>query len=138
LAGCPVKCALLEECSNETRRDLEREWISKFPNLLNERKKGFDWCHRKPPIISEIRDYMARFIFNSGGFRGIHYWHGLDKYSVLAYRNGRAEWLPGDGTPGWTGDIWFSDRTVALEARERYRRLPYCHWLPDVEQDAEW
>jgi hypothetical protein len=50
LAGYPVKCALLERCSNEARHDLEREWISKFPNLLNERKKGFDWCHRKPPL----------------------------------------------------------------------------------------
>ena len=70
--GYPVECARLERCSYEARHDVEREWISKFPNLLNERKRGYYSRNRRPPVIPEIRDYMGRFIFNSGGFRGIH------------------------------------------------------------------
>jgi hypothetical protein len=139
-AGYPVQCALLERCSNEgrLRLDLETEWISKFPNLLNERKRGYYWHRRKPPVIPEIRDYMARFVFNSGGFRGNHWWRELDRYSVFIYTGGDWEWLPGDGAPGWTGDIWFSDRTQALKAREKYRQGRYCNWHPDIEQEMVW
>jgi hypothetical protein len=43
-------------------------------------------------------------------------------------------WLPGDGAPGWTGDIWFSDRLEALKARDDYRRRrPNVTWLPDMK-----
>jgi hypothetical protein len=112
-AGFPVRCALLERCNDDVRLDAEREWISKFPNLLNERKRGSYWRHQKPPVLPEIREYMARFVFNSGGFRGIHWWRELDRYSVFVYESGNGQWLRGDGAPGWTGDIWFSDRTLA-------------------------
>jgi hypothetical protein len=78
-AGYPVQCALLERCSNEARHELERQWIGKFPNLLNERKRGYYCQHCKPPVIPEIRKYMGRFVFNSGGYRGIHWWRELDR-----------------------------------------------------------
>jgi hypothetical protein len=133
--GYPVKYALLEKCSYEARHDAETKWISKFPNLLNERKRGY-YSHRlRPPVVDEIRDYMGRFIFNSGGFRGIHWWRELDRYSVFIYRGiGTDEWLPGDGAPGWTSDIWFSDRLEALKARDDYRqRRPNMTWLPDMK-----
>ena len=136
--GFPVKCALLERCSNEARLDAEGEWISKFLNLLNERKRGRYRLHQKPPVIPEIREYMTRFIFNSGGFRGIHWWRDLDRYSVFVYESGNGRWLRGDRAPGWTGDIWFSDRILALKARDEFRRGRYCNWLPDVEQEAEY
>jgi len=116
--GYPVQCALLERCSDNARLDVEREWITKFPDLFNERKRGYRWHRRKPPVVAEIRDYMGRFIFNTGGFRGIHYWRDLDRYSVFVYTGRYWEWLPGDGAPGWTGDIWFPDRTLALKARD--------------------
>ena len=135
-AGFPVRCALLERCKDDVRSDAEREWISKFPNLLNERKRGYYWCHQMPPVVPKIREYMARFIFNSGGFRGIHWWRELDRYSVFI--GGKPQWLPGDGAPGWTGDIWFPDRTLALKARDKYRQGRYRNWLPDIEQEAEW
>jgi hypothetical protein len=134
--GYPVQCALLERCRDEARLDVEREWIAKFPNLLNELKRGHYWRHRKPPVIPEIKEYVARFVFNSGGFRGIHYWRELDRYSVLIYKGRDWEWLPGDGAPGWSGDIWFSDRTLALTARDKYRQGRHCNWLPDIEQQA--
>jgi hypothetical protein len=137
-AGFPVKCALLERCSDEARRELETKWITRFPNLLNEQKRGYYWRHCKPPAIPEIREYMARFRFNSGGFRGVHRWSQLDRYSVFVYTGNDWFWLPGDGAPGCTGDIWFSDRTQALEAREKYREGRYCNWLPDIEQPMDW
>ena len=33
----PVQCALLEKCSDAECDDLETEWMSRFPNLLNEK-----------------------------------------------------------------------------------------------------
>jgi hypothetical protein len=128
--GFPVESALLEECGDEVRHVHETEWISKFPNLLNKRKYSFRGG--KPPIIREIKDYRARFVFNSGGLRGIHWSHDLDRYSVFVYTGGGTEWLPGDGAPGWTGDdIWFSDRIEAVKARDDFRRLRHSSWLPD-------
>jgi hypothetical protein len=136
--GYPVECALLQKCAFDARHDVEREWISKFPNLLNERKRGYYSRNLKPPAIPEIRDYMGRFIFNSGGFRGIHWWRELDRYSVFIYTGGGIEWLLGDGAPGWTGNIWFPDRTLALKARDKYRQGRFRNWLPDIEQEMEW
>lgn len=132
--GYPVKCALLEECGYEARHDAETKWISKFPNLLNERKRGY-YSHRiKPPVIPEIREYMRRYVFNSGGYRGVHWRRALDRYCVFIYRGiGTDEWLPGDGAFGY-GDIWFSDRLEALKARDQYRRQrPNMNWLPDMK-----
>jgi hypothetical protein len=91
-----------------------------------------------PPVIPAIRKYMARFIFNSGGFRGVHWWRDLDRYSVFVYERGDWYWLRSDGAPGRTGDIWFSDRTLALKARDEWRQRRRCNWLPDIEQEAEW
>jgi hypothetical protein len=137
-AGFPVESAVLDRCSNEGRArfDLETEWISKFPDLLNERKRGYGWHGRKPPDIPEIKEYMARFGFNSGGFRGVHFWRGLDRYSVFVYTGRDWKWLPGDGTPGWAGDIWFSDRIDALKARDEHRQGRRGLWLPDIEKEA--
>jgi hypothetical protein len=78
---------------------------------------------------------MGGFIFNSGGFRGIHWWRELDKYSVFIYTGGGTEWLPGDGAAGWSGDIWFSDRTLALKARDKYRQGRYRNF--HTEQQME-
>jgi len=136
-AGYPVECALLERCNNEARFELERQWISKFPNLLNERKLGYDWLHCKPPVIPEIRNYMSRFIFNCDGYRGVQYWRDLDRYSVFIYTGADWEWLAGDGAPGRTGEIWFSDRTQALKARDRYRQGLHRNWLRDTEQELD-
>lgn len=137
-AGYPVQCALLEKCGNEERHALERQWISKFPNLLNERKRGYYWPHCKPPIILEIKKYMSRFIFNCGGYHGIHYWRDLDRYSVFIYAGGDDwRWLPGDGAPGWTGEVWFSDRTQALKARDKYRQGRHGSWLRDREEELD-
>lgn len=134
-AGFPVRCALLERCSASARRDLEREWISRFPNLLNEQNRSYYWHGRKPPVIPEIREYTSQFIFNCGGFRGIHYCRELDRYAVFVYDGRDWRWLPGDGAPGWAGDIWFSDRIDALEARKKFRHARYCTWLPDTSQN---
>lgn len=134
-AGYPVNTALLERCHNDLRYNIETKWIRKFPNLLNEQKRGYYPRRVRPPIVSEIRDYMGRFVFNSGGYRGVHWWRDLDRYSVFIYRGvGTSEWLPGDGAPGWTGDIWFSDRLEAVKARDEYRhRRPNLNWLPDMQ-----
>jgi hypothetical protein len=42
--GVSLPVVLLEGCSNDARHDRETQWISKFPNLLNERKMGH--CRR--------------------------------------------------------------------------------------------
>lgn len=137
-AGYPVQSAVLERCDNDALNDTETKWISKFPNLLNYRKRSHHLrpYKIKPPIISEIREYMARFVFNSDGYRGIHWWRELDRYSVFVYSGGDDwHWLPGDGAPGWSGEIWFSDCIEALKAREQCRerlRGYYDNWLPDI------
>lgn len=136
--GYPVECALLQWCQYAERLDVEEAWISKFPNLLNERKYHFRGG--RPPVIPEVREYMRSHIFNVGGFRGIHYWRDIDRYAVFIYTaRGQPDWLDGDGAPGWTGDVWFSDRTAAWKAREKYRQYQtYKNWLPDIEQGVEW
>jgi hypothetical protein len=81
---------------------------------------------------------MSRFIFNCGGYHGIHYWRDLDRYSVFIYAGGDDwEWLSGDGAPGWTGEIWFSDRTQALRARDKHRQRWRYIWLRDTEQELD-
>lgn len=128
----PVNCALLEKCCDEACDDLEIGWMSRFPNLLNER--DYYYCGGKVPVIPEIKEYMRKFVFNSGGYRGIHWWRQLDRYSVFVYL-GEIHgwtWLRGDGAPGWQGDIWFSDLNHALESRDKIG----CNWLPDIEQEA--
>jgi hypothetical protein len=138
-AGFPVWSILLEECSDDARYDIETQWISRFPHLLNLRKRGYYWHHCKPPVIREIKSYMGRFVFNSGGYRGIHWWRQLDRYSVFVYDGCEWDWLPGDGAPGWTGDIWYSDRAQALKGRDHHRRQAYRSlWLPDIRQGADW
>lgn len=135
LEACfPVQCALLQKCSDEECEDLETEWMSRFPDLLNENK----YYHRggKPPVIPEIREYMRRFVFNAGGYRGIHWWRQLDRYSVFVYIADMRwwTWLRGDGAPGSTRDIWFSDINQALNAREKCREY---YRLPDIEQEPD-
>lgn len=139
--GFLIECVLLQQCEDAVRRDVETKWIRKFPNynLLNERKVGYSWQHScKPPIISEIKNYMRHYIFNVGGYRGVQYWRQLDAYSVLVYRGGEPEWLLGDSAPGRDGNIFFSDSTRALKARETYRKGRECNWFPDIEEEMEW
>jgi hypothetical protein len=134
-ASFPVQCALLQQRSDAECDDLETQWMTKFPNLLNDNK--YYYSGDKPPVVPEIKEYMSRFVFNSGGYRGIHWWRQLDRYSVFLYIGHRQgwRWLDGDGAPGWTGDIWFSDLKHALEVREKYRE--HYTWLPDIEQEAD-
>jgi hypothetical protein len=128
--GYPVEYALLERCSNESCRQIEKEWMNKFPNLLNE--QSYIYRGGSPPVIREIRKYMHSHRPNCGGFRGIHWWGDIGQYTVLTYSG---EWLLGDAAPGWGGNIFFSDRTTALNARERYRQFgPQIKWLPDIEE----
>jgi hypothetical protein len=143
LHGYPIECALLHSCNDSERHQIEREWIGKFPDLLNERKQSpWAWlstCVRKPPAIPEIVVYLRRHIFNVSGYRGIHYDHQLDLYFVLMYTGRGPEWLLGDETPGWGGNIWFSDLKAAVDARDRRRQQQplswqQClSWLPDKE-----
>jgi hypothetical protein len=135
--GFPVRSALLEQCSNADCERIETEWINRFPDLLNERKRYWRG-ERKAPVIPEIREYMGRFVFNSGGYRGIHWWRELDRYSVFFYAGGDDwRWLPGDGAPGWNGEIWFTHRADALKAREKHRQGRHCYWLRDIEQEFD-
>jgi hypothetical protein len=133
--GYPVECVLLERCEYAVRHDVETCWINKFPDLLNERK--VNWLHNKTaPVVPEIKKYIRSFIFNSGGFRGIHWWRHYDMYSVFVGGN----WLGGgDAVPGRGGSIYYSHRTDALIARDRYRRgCGTMRWLPDAVPEAEW
>ena len=110
--GYPVESALLEWCEYEKRRDVEKVWISKFPDLLNERVYNFRGG--TPPVIPEIKEYRRRFLFNVNGYRGIHWCRQLDRYCVLVYTGNGIDWLDGDGAPNSESDIWFSDRIQAL------------------------
>jgi hypothetical protein len=130
--GHPVECAFLQTVSDEARFQVEEEWISKFPNLLNEKK--YRYRGGTPPIVPEIREYMRNHISNCGGFRGIFRWCELDCFSVLTESG---EWLLGDAAPGWGGNIFFPDRTEALKARDRYRQGRNCTWMPDIEPELE-
>jgi hypothetical protein len=129
--GYPVECVLLQWCEYADRFGVETAWINKFPDLLNERKVYWR-SDKKPPVIPEIKQYMRRIIFNSGGFRGIHWWRAWDMYSVFM----DGYWLAqGDSVPGGGGNIYFSHRTDALIARDRWRGRG--NWLPDIPQELD-
>jgi hypothetical protein len=128
-AGFPVECALLEKCSNYDLDYLEVEWMSKFPKLLNERDYCYSGC--KPPVISEIKDYMRDHIANCGGFRGIVWWRQFDSYSVFLPGG---HWMIAEELPYWGGNIFFSDMARAVNARDKCRGPD---WFPDIEQEAD-
>jgi hypothetical protein len=76
---------------------------------------------------------MRGIIFNSGGFRGIHWWRDYDMHSVFV----GGSWLPfGDSVPGGGGNIYFSTRTDALKAREKYRNGT-GGWTADILQTSD-
>jgi hypothetical protein len=135
--GFPVECMLLKSCNYDVRTKRETEWIGNFPNLLNVRKRSF-WGG-KPPVIPEIKEYMRRYLCNVGDFRGIRYDRHWDCYQVLLYfGSGGVEWLFGDEAdemmPGWGGNMWFPDRTTALNARDKVRQWRRSlRWLPDID-----
>jgi hypothetical protein len=133
--GYPVRCALLQQCSDESRQQVETEWIARFRNLLNERKVRRSTRTEKPPDIPEIVRYMREHVFNVNGFRGVHYEKGWDRYFVMIDAGRR---LLGDEAPNpwWPdiegGNIWFSDLASAVKARDTYRQsIPSLYWLPD-------
>lgn len=139
--GYPVECVRLAWCEHEERHQVETAWMSKFPDLLNQLKVRSYSSLSKPPIIREIKQNLRDHVFNVGGFRGIHWWRQIDRYAVYIWRGSGHEWLLGDTLPGYSesegGNIWFSDLTLALKARDEHRKLnPQTRWLPDVEQDA--
>jgi hypothetical protein len=131
--GYPVECVLLEWCEYGSRDDVETQWINKFPNLLNDRKVYYR-PNKKPPIIPAIKNYRRGFVFNSGGFRGIHWWRDYDMYAVFL----GGSWLSGgDSVPGGGGNIYFSCRTDALRLRDIYRR-GMRGWLLDIAQEVDF
>jgi hypothetical protein len=106
-AGYPVRCGLLQRCSNAELDSFERDWIGKFPNLLNERKKSYPrhWpaCMRpRPPVIPEIAEYIRGHLFNVDGHQGVHYQIGWDIYFVMVYTRSS------EG-PRWLGHLWHFD-----------------------------
>jgi hypothetical protein len=123
------------------RTIVERQWMARFPGLLNDRMSGQIWLTAscsKPPKVPEIAAYMRRYYFNVGGFRGVHYDRYWDCYQVLNYTGSGAEWLFGDQCdemmPGWGGNMWFPDRTAAVIARDKVRQWrPHGRWAPDTE-----
>jgi hypothetical protein len=128
----PVECVLLERCDHVNRHDVETTWINKFPNLVNERKV-YGRNVGSPPVIPAVKNYMRRFIFNSGGFRGIHWWRDYDKYAV--YIGGR--WLRfGDSLPGQDWDVFFSSRTDALRKRDAYLANAFYR-TADIAQELD-
>lgn len=134
--GYPVHYALLQEVRNGDKREvehLETEWMCKFPNLLNDRK--YVYRGSSPPSVPTVREYMRNHKANCGGFRGIFRWGYWDCYSVFTESG---EWLYGDSVPGGGGNIYFLDRTQALNARERYRQRRNYNWLLDIKQESEW
>jgi hypothetical protein len=142
--GYPIQYALLQWCKYEERFDVETAWINKFPSLLNERKHYY-WSSSKPPRVPAILAHMRRYRYNVGGFRGVHYDVQMDRYFVLIYtgsgwRRG-FEWARGDEMPGLTasqgGNIWFSDRTSALIARDKQRWWRSVEYLPDVQLEFD-
>jgi hypothetical protein len=138
--GYPIRCALLQHCEYKSRFEVETAWINKFPSLLNERKHS-SWPSRKPPRVPAIVEDMRRHIFNVGGFRGVHYDRQMDRFFVLLHTRRGFEWALGDEMPGLTaaqgGNIWFSDRTSALKARDKQRSWQSMECLPDVELEFE-
>jgi hypothetical protein len=140
--GYPIECVRLQSCDYNVRTIVERQWMARFPGLLNDRISSQIWLKAvcgKPPKVPEITAYMRRYYFNVGGFRGVHYDRHWDCYKVLLHTG---EWLFGDQCdemmPGWGGNMWFPDRTAAVIAREKARQWrPYMKWPPDVEQLAD-
>lgn len=141
-AGYPVECILLESCADDVRFVVERRWMAKFPDLLNDRmsyRTRLTAIYSKAPKIPEITAYMRRYYFNVGGFRGVHYDRHWDCYKVLLFDG---EWLFGDlcdeMMPGWGGNMWFPDRTAAVIARDKARKWrPYLKWPRDIEQSDD-
>lgn len=134
--GYPVECVRLHKVVAQERRQAEQvetEWMSKFPLLLNERK--YRYCGNRPPTVPAIQEYKRTHRANCGGFRGVHWWGEVDRYSVLTESG---EWLYGDSAPGWNWDIFFSDHAEALEARDRHRKRRGYYGLPDIEQEMDW
>lgn len=143
--GYPIRCALLQRCEYKERFDVETAWINKFPSLLNERKHYY-WHHHSEPIVPAIVKHRRRYRYNVGGFRGVHYDVQMDRYFVLIYtgpgwRRRGFEWARGDEMPGLTasqgGNIWFSDRTRALIARDKQRWWKSVQYLPDVQLEFD-
>jgi hypothetical protein len=139
--GFPVRSVRLEWCENHTRSDRETEWISRFPNLLNDRKHT-GWIKllprgARPPKIPEIIKYMREHCFNVDGRRGIHYQISMDRYFVMVCTGSNFEWLLGDEAVGGGGNIWFSDLAAAEDARDRhYKFRPHLVRLPDFKVEA--
>jgi len=142
--GYPVECLLLQECDDDVRTIVERQWMARFSGLLNERMSAQIWLTAHcgaPPKTPEITAYMRRYLFNAGGFRGICYDCHWDCYRVWMYTGYSADWLYGDDCdemmPGWGGNMWFPDRTAALIARDRHRtRRTKVAWPRDIPQAA--
>ncbi|MBK3660545.1 hypothetical protein JJE66_04675 [Bradyrhizobium diazoefficiens] len=144
--GYPIRCALLQRCNYGERFDTETLWINRFPTLLNERKH-YRWCSLTAPIVPAIVKHRRRYRYNVAGFRGVHYDVQMDRYFVLIYtgrggRWGSVEWARGDEVPGLTasqgGNIWFSDRTSALIARDKQRWWRSVQYLPDVQVEHDF
>ena len=116
--GYPVRYALLEECDDGERHQVEERWIWRFPwaDLLNRRKRPPWWQPQplKPPRVDKIDDYMRRHRFNIEGRRGVHRERETGYYRVLVYNGRWVRWLEG----GDEGGIWFSDLARALSARD--------------------
>lgn len=108
--GFPIRCELLEWCEYDEREVLETRWINRFPNLLNDRKY-YRWHERAAVKVPAIIAHKRRYRYDVGGFRGVHYDVGMDRYFVLIYTGGGFEWALGDEVPGLTksqgGNIWF-------------------------------
>jgi len=128
-------------CDDRLASIIERQWMARFPDLLNERISARIWltgARSKPPKIVEITAYMRRYYFNAGGFRGVHYDRHWDCYRVLLF-NG--EWLFGNQCdemmPGWGGNMWFPDRTAAVIARDKARQWRPMKLPPDIEQSED-
>jgi hypothetical protein len=138
--GYPIDCALLQCCDFDERYDVETAWINKFPNLLNQRKRYY-LPGQKAPRVPAIEAHRRRYRYNVSGFRGVHYDVQRDRYFVLIYtgagRRQGFEWALGDTEPGCTvaesGNIWFSDRTRALIARDEQRWWRSVKYLPDLD-----
>ena len=146
--GYPIECGVLQESVDQDKRvrcRVERDWMEKFPGLLNDRISAYTrymGARAKPPKILAITAYMRRYLCNVGGFRGIRWDRHWDRYQVLMYTGSGADWLFGDECdemmPGWGGNMWFADRTAALIARDKARQWrPYIKWPCDIEQSED-
>jgi hypothetical protein len=135
-AGYPIRCVLLEKCDENIRTQVERACMARFPGLLNERISAQTWFAgliAKPPKVPGIVADRRRFIYNVGGFRGVHYDRHWDRYCVLNFTGSEAYWLIGN--EDWRGGtMWFSDPTTALKARDRARRA-WVQYPADTESE---